>query len=240
MLATVDHACLYWAFQTFQTQLFNKCHLTKCHRSFPVSFSEIAVCQANCSEVSYNVVQLQILCLQLRFVQWCKLWVQSSSCCHQELALHCIGCSFPLILDRFLAVFCKPLSSPTTAPTRAELPYFWDEAVLGSTHASFLLSELFTSFGQNKIPSYSLTCHTTYNLVYTPFFPLPILLMFRLNCLILCLACKQTWNKISITLTPCSGIWVSYETCHEMPRVSAPVRFLLLPAALPVIWWRMI
>lgn len=145
----------------------------KCHRSFPVICSEIAIQKANCSEMSNNVLQQQIMCLQMRFVQWCKLWVQRSSHCLQELFLHHIWCSFLLTFGQIFGSVRQTRSYPRNSYCRSRPAQLQICSQICSNFYLFLsLSVMsFTSFGQNKISRYSITCHGE-NILYS--FLLPI------------------------------------------------------------------
>lgn len=131
----------------------------------------------------------------LTFAWWCKLQVQSLLCHCQELPFHHFCCSFPL-------TFGQAFNSDQLAPS-----YF---SVVVTTSADCPISELcpildqslslpfshwlfsFAFFGQNKTLRYSIT---HYALDYLNIFPsLPLLGLFRLSCLIPCVAPKQTWN----------------------------------------------
>lgn len=205
----------------------------KCHRSFPVICSEIAIQKEivrKCPTMFCN----SRLCA-------CR-WGLSNGASSEYREVHivsescfCIisGAVFCWLLDRSLAVFDKPIPIPGISTAGVDLPSF---------RYVVKFAAIFTFFFLSVSCLLLLLARTKYQDTLSPvmvriFFPST---HFRLNCLILYVACTQIWNKNSINLTPCSGICVSYETCNEMSRVLDAVRFLLLPEALPVIWESMI
>lgn len=165
---------------------------------YPLSFSETTICQAfarKCPTMFCNSSYVP----ELTFAWWCKLQVQRFLCHCQELSFHQICCSFPL-------TFAQAFDSDPLPPS-----YFSE--CCGGYHSSrpdYLISELcpileqflslpfshwlfsFVSFGRNKKLRYSITHHALDYLNIFPFLPLPGL--FRLNCLIPCVAPKQIWS----------------------------------------------
>lgn len=148
-----------------------------------------------CSEVSNDVLQQQLrawadLCLA----------VQAPSA---ALLVPLPRAVFPSDLLQFSIDFCTGLWQWSITP-------FLLQSVVVVTTSADLISELcpileqflslpfshwlfsFVSFGRNKKLRYSITHHALDYLNIFPFLPLPGL--FRLNCLIPCVAPKQIWN----------------------------------------------